>query len=71
MSFSQRALKNIILKNIDDRVIVGLAARIYSGWLDRETRKDIEGQLTQSLLNKDYERPIPEKPVCITVGGKE
>ena len=61
MSFSDEALKNIIIENIDDKVIVGIAGRLYQGWLPSDERKECEYKLTTLLLNKQYEKDKPIK----------
>lgn len=56
MSFTHKALKNIIMENIDDRVVVGIAGRLYQGYLPCDQTEKLEYKLTQILLNKHYEQ---------------
>lgn len=67
MVYSDTALKNIILENIDNKKLVWVASQLYCNWNQRNTNKELEDELTKYLLNKQYERPRPEKPVTRTV----
>lgn len=68
MTFSDKALRNIIKENINNKTIVYYAAMLYNEWTNIERREKAETELTKLLLNKYYEDksnkiPIPEKPV--------
>ncbi len=68
MIFSDEALRNIIIENIWNKRVVYIASELYykNNVLFDEKVEEFEQELTQRLLNKDYERPRPEKPITRT-----
>ena len=71
MIYSNTALKNIIIENIENKRIVYLASQLYykdeiiwdTGYGKKSKIEEYGEELTKRLLNKKYERPRPEKPV--------
>ena len=56
-AYTDKALRNIIKENINNKRIVYLAAKIYAGihiW--DEAPSSTEDELTKHLLNKQYEK---------------
>ena len=68
MIYSDEALRNIIIENIWNKRVVYIASELYykNNVLFDEKVEEFEQELTQRLLNKDYERPRPEKPITRT-----
>ena len=68
MIFSDEALRNIITENIWNKRVVYIASELYykKNVIYDEKVEEFEQELTSRLLNKDYERPRPEKPVIRT-----
>ena len=75
MIYSDEALRNIIIENIWNKRIVYLASQLYykdaiiwdTEYGKKSKIEEYEEELTKRLLNKDYERPRPEKPITRTV----
>lgn len=69
MIFSDEALRNIIIENIWNKRVVYIASELYykENVIFDEKVEEFEQELAQHLLNKEYERPRPEKPVTRTV----
>ncbi|WP_323736239.1 hypothetical protein PXD04_10210 [Methanosphaera sp. ISO3-F5] len=53
--YSDKALKRIIIENIDCKHIFNVASKLYTGWLPRDEEEKLEAELTGLLLNKQYE----------------
>ena len=53
--YSDKALKKIIIENIDCKHIFNVASKLYTGWLPRDEEEKLEAELTGLLLNKQYE----------------
>ena len=67
MIYSDNALRNIIIENIDNKSNVNVACKLYCVPQPLKERDRLETLLTKHLLNKEYERPRPEKPITRTV----
>ncbi len=53
--YTEKALKKIIIENINDKHIVSVASKLYIGWLTQEDWNKLETELTGLLINKKYE----------------
>ena len=51
MIYSKKALKQIIIKHIDDMEIFSIASKLYMGWVCED---DLTTELTGLLFNKHY-----------------
>ena len=60
MIYSEKALQNIITKNIKNKKIVRIASLIYTEGAMNEDYEEMETRLTGLLLSKQYELPKPE-----------
>ena len=59
-AYSDNALRNIIIENINNKRIVRLASLLYTEGAWNEDYEEMETKLTGLLLSKQYERPRPE-----------